>query len=114
MKKVMLLTKALKSKIPKLYATEDVAAEDKKIFVKIFDPFSRFTFYGVEYDPDERVFFGWTKSALDPDFDELGYASLTELESVRTKFGLYLERDRYYTPDKYTIGDVKSGSTFAQ
>jgi len=33
-------------------------------------------------------------------FPELGYVSLQELESVTLPFGLKIERDMYFTPDK--------------
>ena len=33
-------------------------------------------------------------------FPELGYVSLQELESVELPFGLKIERDMYFTPDK--------------
>ena len=94
-----LLTKELQEKLPRLRDTEDVPCEDKILQVKFFHPMSNWTWYGVEYDPDERLFWG----LVDGDFVEWGYFSLAELESVRV-IGLGVERDLYFRPCK--VGDL--------
>jgi hypothetical protein len=98
-----LLTKALEKKLPSLYSQENV--EDPVAQIKFFDPMSRWTWYGIEYDPEQRLFFGYVKSGLDPNFDELGYFSLDELESTSNSLGLPLERDMYYQPQN--LSDIK-------
>ena len=82
-----LLTKALREKLPALYTNEDVA--DPKAVVKFFTPFSSWTWYATEFDGDD-TFFGLV-DGLDK---ELGYFSLSELESLGPK----IERDLYFQP----------------
>jgi DUF2958 family protein len=64
-------------------------------------PQGRCTFYVLEgrREPDGNLLlFGFCVSALGPACDELGYASLQELESVRRPLGLGFERDLYFKP----------------
>jgi hypothetical protein len=96
---MMLLTKANRKALPKLYATEE-QGDDAMAVVKFFDPSGSWTWFAVEYDGDD-TFFG-----LVDGFElELGYFSLSELKSVRGKLGLGIERDRYFTPT--SIGELK-------
>jgi hypothetical protein len=90
-----LLTKELKSKLPKLYETENIPLEEKTAIVKFFTPDSSWTWYAVEWDND-GLFFG----LVDGFEKEWGYFSLSELESVRGHFGLPIERDLYFKPTK--------------
>ena len=87
-----MLTKAIAKKLPVLYSNEEKAAEDIKVPVKFFCPWNHWTWYGTEYDPETRTFFGFVTG----DFPELGYFNLDELESVRGKFGLKIERDMHW------------------
>ena len=90
-----LLTKALRAKLPKLYATENVGLEDKVAQVKFFTPDSNWTWYAVEFD-GEDLFFGLVHG-----FEkEWGYFSLAQLQSVRGPWGLPIERDRYFKPTR--------------
>jgi hypothetical protein len=91
-----LLTKELERKLPPLYATEDIKAGDKIALVKFFTPWTNWTWYGVEYDPAERRFFGLVVGHK----KELGYWTLDEMESVRHRSGLKIERDRHFRPAK--------------
>ena len=61
--------------------------------VKYFTPDSDWTWYATEYDGEELFF-----SLVSGYVVELGYFSLTELESVRGGLGLPLERDLHYEP----------------
>lgn len=90
-----LMTKALEKKMPKLYETEK--SEEKIAIVKFFNPCGAGTWYGIEYDPEERLFFGYVDLG-NPDFAEYGYFSLDELESIKLPFGLKIERDLYFEP----------------
>ena len=97
-----LLTKALLKKLPKLYSNENVPLEEQVAVLKIFDPTGRYTFYvteGQEEDGDVTLY-GYAISPLGPDCDEWGYASLNELQAVRGRMGLGLERDLYFQPTK--------------
>ena len=99
-----LLTKEIISKLPKLYSTGDKAKKDIKVIVKFFDPCSRWTWFITEYD-GEDTFFGYVLSGIDPDFDELGYVSLCELQAVKNKLGLGIERDIHYGYD-HTLEEI--------
>ncbi len=78
--------------IPPLYATQD--EDDPIARLKLFTPDSSFTWFVVEYDPDDRLCFGLVVGQE----RELGYFSLDELESIRGPLGLPIERDLYWTP----------------
>ncbi len=88
-----LLTKEILEKLPPLYSCESMG-EDAIVQVKFFTPWSNWTFFATEYDPDEKLFFGLVKGFE----DELGYFSLEELESITGPGGLKIERDLYFKP----------------
>jgi hypothetical protein len=91
-----MLTKAIEKKLPLLYGTEGVPTDEKPIIVKFFTPWSNWTWFMTEYDPEKRIFFGFVHSGLGPDCDEWGYTSLDELESLKGPFGLKVERDLHF------------------
>lgn len=92
-----LLTKDLREKLPALYATENQSEDEKQVVCKFFDPCGRGTWFVIEFDGEDTLFC-WCKSPLGEDCDELGYASLSELASVRNRSGLGIERDLHWTP----------------
>ena len=96
---MQLLPPVLAATLPPIYAQESKGME-AVVHVKFF--LESFTWYATEYDPAERVFFGFVVSSLCPD-GELGYFSLDELESVRGRFG-GVERDLYFEPK--TLAEV--------
>lgn len=65
--------------------------------VKIFAPDGYATWLLTEIDPEEpdRAF-----GLCDLGYPELGYVSLSELESYRSRFGLTLEVDRHFLARK--------------
>ena len=87
-----------------LAADRDAPADQKTILAKFFTPDAQCTWYIVdaerEDDGDLRMF---GLCDLGMGFPELGYVSLRELESVRGKLGLPVERDMHYTG---TLADV--------
>ena len=89
---MMLLTKELRKKLPKLYAQEK-KGEDAIVHVKFFTPDSNWTWYATEFDGVD-TFFG----LVDGFEKELGYFSLAELSSTKGPMGLPIERDRWFTP----------------
>ena len=91
-----LLTKEILKKLPPLYANEGKDFADIPVIVKFFFPAGRMTYYATEYDPEEKVFFSYMRSPLGEVYDELGYASLEEMEAVRGPFGLKIERDEWF------------------
>jgi hypothetical protein len=106
-----LLTQELRKQLPPLYSQEN--EQDPMVICKFFHPLSPWTWYAYEgspvdengyYDTDKEkvdfVFFGWVYG----DYPELGYFSLSELESV-TVMGLGIERDLHFTPMR--LSEVK-------
>lgn len=91
-----LLTKEIIKKLPPLYSQEN--NPDPLVVVKFFDPFSQWTWYAIEYDPKERIFFGFVVGFE----EEMGYFSLDELESIGR-----IERDEYWKPVRLSL--VKAG-----
>ena len=92
-----MLTKEIENRIPKLYE-QDGKGFDAIVHVKYFDAWGSSVWFGTEYDPEERIFFGWACLNGDTEMAELGYFSLDELESL-TKFGRpRIERDLYFKP----------------
>ena len=87
-----LLSEDIAKTLPKLYE-QDNKGDDAVAYVKFFDPCSQWTWYAMEFDGVD-TFFG----LVDGFEEELGYFSLAELQSVRGKLGLPIERDRYFKP----------------
>lgn len=100
-----LLTKQIRKQLPAIYSQEK--NPDPLCVVKFFDPSGRGTWYGTEFDGTDR-FFGFVVSPLGSDCDELGYFSLSELGSIRGRFGLGIERDLYWTPAP--LSEVKAAA----
>ena len=78
-----LLTKALEKKLPALHSATG------KAFVKWFTPDANWTWYVMEYDPKTGECFGFV-DGLEKEF---GYFTLNQVQEVRGKFGLPVERD---------------------
>ena len=90
---MQLLTKEIIKKLPAMRETEGQGKE-AIAQVKFFTPDSNWTWYGVEYDEEQRLFYGLVEG-----FDkELGYFSLDELEEIKGPMGLKIERDRSFSP----------------
>ena len=95
-----LLTQDIKKKLPVLYSNENKKPEDTKVIVKFFDPMGSFTWYATEFDGKD-TFFGYVRGHA----NELGYFSLSELESIGKNRMLGIERDRHFG-FKNTLQDV--------
>lgn len=81
-----------REKLPPLYANEELGLLALAI-IKFFTPDSNWTWYASEFDKED-TFFGLVSG-----FEvELGYFSLSELQSVRGPLGLPIERDLHYDP----------------
>ena len=103
-----LLTKAIEAKFKASKRDEDTPTSERDVLVKFFDPCGRYTLYVTEAQPmgDDWELYGYCISPLGPDGDEWGYANLSELQAVRGRFGLGIERDIHFSG---TIGDVLKG-----
>jgi hypothetical protein len=99
-----LLTKAIEKNLPPLYSQENKDPKDVRVWVKFFSPVGAAIWFATEYDPEQRLFFGYARIHE----GELGYFSLDELESVQLPFGLTIERDLYWN-DKTTLAEVMAG-----
>ena len=99
-----LLTKEIEQKLPQLLSQD--GNPDARVYVKFFSPLHRWTWYATEYDPEQRLFFGYVESGIDSSFDELAYFSLDELQEVKLPFGLGIERDIHWN-DQTTLREVQ-------
>lgn len=86
-----LLTEELRSRLPKLDATE--RDPDPTVQAKFFYPDFSWTWYAIEFD-GEDTFFG----LVDGFERELGYFSLSELQHTCGKLGCPIERDLHVQP----------------
>ena len=82
--------------VPALYAQQDV--ENPIVHTKLFTPCSSWTWLITEYDPADNLAFGYCYDASYPDGAELGYVSITELESLRLRGIPAVERDLWFEP----------------
>lgn len=88
-----LLPEDIARQLPPLRSQEDIG-ENALALVKFFTPWSNWTWWASEYDPEERLFFGVVQG-----FErEYGYFALEELEGVHGPFGLKIERDLHWKP----------------
>lgn len=92
-----LMTEELQQQIPLLYATEEIPLDKKMVYAKFFTPDASWSWYVSEYNPNERLCFGYVIGHE----REWGYFSLDELESVRGSLGLKIERDIHFEPITY-------------
>ena len=99
-KLMILITDAMAKKMPRLYATEDTSLEDKKIWVKLFNPTGAGTWYLAEYDPESRLAFGYCDLGMG--CPEWGLVSIQELEEIQFYGGMLgIERDIHFKPCKF-------------
>lgn len=92
-----LLTDELIKILPPLYATENI--KDPLIQCKFFTPDSSWSWHVLEFDKTNEIFFGYVCGVE----RELGYFSLSELESVKGQLGLGVERDISFKPTKLSV-----------
>ena len=87
-----LITEEIKRVLPKLYE-QDGKGFNAIAYIKFFTPDSNWIWYVTEFDGND-IFFG----LVDGFEKELGYFSLSELQSVKGPLGLKIERDLYFEP----------------
>ena len=83
-----------------LYSQED--ADDPIVICKLFDPCGSASWFLLEYDPIEKVAFGYVTGLAE---NELGYISLTEMESIKGPLGIGIEQDMYFQQKR--LSEVK-------
>ena len=87
--------------MPALYSTEKQELEDHLFLMRFYHPLSRTNWYATEYDPREKIFFGWTNG----DFQEWDYFSLLEMAFVEVQ-GVPVMWDLDFKPVRF--GDLKA------
>lgn len=94
-----LLTKELRDQLPPLYSQEK--DDDPVVYTKFFTPDAGWTWYCTEGEEGNGnfLFFGFVNGLE----GEWGYFSLSELEEIRGPFGLPIERDIYFKPDRWSV-----------
>ena len=93
-----LLTAALRASLPRLYSQEK--NKDPVVHCKFFTPWSNWTWFATEGEPDEEDFrfFGYVCGHE----EEWGYFVLSEMEEVRWRGVLTIERDIHFTPGPFS------------
>jgi hypothetical protein len=96
---MQLLPQAIAASLPALYTTEETRVDEKVLLVKFFDPYTQWTWYACEYDPKERLFFGYVVGQE----KEWGEFSLDELESLMMpdRVTSRIERDVNFAPTSF-------------
>ena len=90
---MQLLTQAIRDRLPPLGGSEAQPHDEIVVQAKFFTPDSSWTSYVTEFDGEDTLF------GLVVGFEvEMGYFSLSELQSVRGPWGLPIGRDRWFEP----------------
>jgi hypothetical protein len=101
--KLKLLTESIKKKLIDNYTKQD-GTKSFKAVVKLFNPSGTGRWFLSELNPNDNVAFGLCCF----EFEELGYVSLEELKSLKTPFGLGIERDLHFKPNKKTLDECRT------
>lgn len=96
-------TKKHMENIPELYKTEGIPAKDKIIHMHFFFA-TGCDWYVAEYDPTDKVFYGFVILNDWLDCAEWGTFSLDELREMKVN-GMEVDRDLHWSPVR--AGDVK-------
>lgn len=101
-----LLTSEIKKKLSKypLYSQEGKGG-DTVCVCKLFLCQGAWTWYITEWDGNDTAFGIIVNGRGEA---EIGYISISELMSVRTRLGLGVERDIYFSPTK--VRDIKDNA----
>lgn len=98
---MQLINKILEKRFAQV-GTQDGKGKDAIVIAKYFNPTGAGNWYATEYEPINKIFFGFVSIFGDWN-DEWGSFSLGELESFKGKMGLGIERDLYC--GEKTIGE---------
>ena len=90
-----LLTKALEKKLPAIHSATN------KAYVKWFTPWTNWTWFVMEYNPETGECFGFVEG-LEKEF---GYFNIKEIEKLEGPFGLKVERDRLFETTTVVVND---------
>lgn len=95
-----LLTPEIMKTMPALYATEHLPLAEKIVRAKLFTPWSSWSWYIIECEPDGPIAWGLAVGHE----SEFGYIDLSELEAVKGPGGLAVERDIHF--DSCTVAEL--------
>jgi len=92
------ITSQIRQRLEKNYRNNQAGGGELDLLpvVKLFTPDANCTWLITEIYPDKDTLFGLCDLGLG--FPELGTVSLLELQSLRGRLGLPIERDRWFTP----------------
>jgi hypothetical protein len=96
---MQLLARKIVGTLPPLRATEETSLSERMVYAKFFDPYTQWTWFVCEYDPEARLFFGYVIRQE----KEWGESSLDELESLMMPNGVTprIERDLPFAPTSF-------------
>jgi hypothetical protein len=87
------IPKGMLKQIPK-----KMKGEDPKLFVKLFLPGTRWTWFIAEING--LIAYGYVISGLDLNYDEWGSFYLKEVQQSKNNYGVYCERDTDFKPKR--------------
>lgn len=85
------------AKLPAFYSTEEIPLKEKVIHMHFF--IGGCDWYAIEYNPEDKLFFGFAILNNDYDMAEWGYFSLQELSELKVKF-LEVDRNLHFATTK--------------
>ena len=100
-----ILTKEIIKAFAKQGYTGDKSAKDIKIVMKLFNPSGAGTWYLYEKE-DEDTYWGYVNLG-DIVNAECGTVSMSELMAYRGRFGLGIERDKFFEPLSMSLEEVQ-------
>ncbi len=101
-----LLPLELRQHIPKLYRTRHEA--DPTVWAKFFSPVGYWCWCIIEVEKIDNlvIFYGWMVSSQ----DDPGRFIRSDLASMRAYFGITIEYDPHFTPDRLSEVQIREGS----
>jgi hypothetical protein len=109
-KTMKLLPQTLLKKIPPLYSqpAHDDLEQEMVFYIKLFTPWSQWTWYIAEYDPNTETAWGLVQG------QELEYGtfSIDEIRQLKGPFGLKVEREKTFwkTKEKDLLFKIRNGT----
>jgi hypothetical protein len=94
---MILITKELQKTTPKIGSSAKKSCEELVFYIKLFTPWTYWTWYIAEMNYDTGECFGLVQGHE----TELGYFNLNELIEIRHWTGLKVERDRHFENSTY-------------
>lgn len=88
-----LMTKQIEKRAKAQYEKANDLSQD--VVAKFFDPTGSWTWYLMNQDPQDPDYLWGIVKGFEV---EIGSFSLSELQAIRGRFGLGIERDLYFSP----------------